>query len=242
MIVLLLALNMTLQDPTPMHYHIEAKTVSKVDVSAMGQGVVTQTVSTTAQITVTMHDTAGGRLADIVVDTATFDAPNASSSGVPPEMIANPTGTTFHIYVVDGKVKGSAVPSTKTLGSAQIAAAMGLMFPGAKPTAKAGESWVDSVTADSSQGTSGQSVVHWSSAAGSDGELALNGASSGSATVNAAGAPMQMTATGKEEISTVPGGPSHRGNVQLNAHGTMTMSGASIPIDVTTTTTLARIP
>jgi hypothetical protein len=189
-----------------------------------------------------MHDTAGGRLADIVVDSATFDAPDAASGGVPPEMIANPKGTTFHLYVVDGKVKGSAVPSTKTMGSAQIAAAMGLMFPGAKAGTKAGESWIDSVTADSSQGTQGKSVVHWSAAGGSDGELALNGASSGSATLNAAGAPMQMTATGKEAITTVPGGPSHRGNVELNAHGTMTMSGASIPIDVTTTTTLARLP
>ena len=77
MLSLLLALHL-LPGPVPTpdttRYLIVTKVSSLVDLSAVGQAVTTITMTTSAYVTVALSDTAGGRLAHVVVDSSTFDA------------------------------------------------------------------------------------------------------------------------------------------------------------------------
>ena len=73
----------------PLRYKIVTRTNTDIDLTAAGQGSQTIALVSTTFVTVNLSDTAGGQLANIVVDSSAFDG-GAIAAQLPPAMLAIP--------------------------------------------------------------------------------------------------------------------------------------------------------
>jgi len=125
---------------TTTRYRIESKTEQVVDLSGMGQGNQTNAFTQIALISVTLSDTAGGKVMHVAVDSISSDAPVVDPSMDP----AKAKGAWLHGFIDPwGRTKIVASSSDSNLVVAQLKNSMARFLPVVKPGAKAGESWVD---------------------------------------------------------------------------------------------------
>ena len=247
MLTLLLSLHMP-AGPVPAHaplrYKIVTRSNTDIDLSAAGQGSQTVTLISTTFVSVTLTDTAGGRLANIVVDSSTFDG-GAVAANLPPEMSADPKGATFHLYVVDGKSKSPLLPTPMSIQAAQAAGGIELLFAGLRLT-KPGDTWTDTTRADTTMNGSsakGSRVAIWTARnADQGGALQFDATWTGTTSAGFGQAQMEMQVTGASHVTAVAGELAQKANSTGTGGATLNMAGMSLPMKVTTETTTTQIP
>lgn len=227
----------------PLRYKIVTRTNTDIDLSAAGQGSQTIALVSTTFVTVNLSDTTGGRIANIIVDSSAFDG-GAIAAQLPAEMLADPKGATFHLFVVNGKSKSSILPTPMSVQAAQAAGGIELLLTGLRRL-KAGDTWTDTTTSDTiTAGASakGSRVSTWTARPDHGSALQLDATWTGTTSAGFGQAQMEMKVTGASHVTAVPGELAQKANTTGTGSATMNMAGMSLPMKVTTDVTTTQIP
>ena len=152
----LLVLPRAASAPSTTKYYFELKSEQVVDLSVFGQPNQVTTLDLKAWMTMTLTDSAGGRVVHVIVDSL-----NAVSTS--PQITAatgdSAKGGMIHGFVDPaGRVKNL---KSRPAGNTLLVAAQGIVngiFPRMKPGAKAGDRWMDTTDIVNSEGGSNTTV------------------------------------------------------------------------------------
>jgi hypothetical protein len=248
MLTLLLSLHV-IAGPTPvparapMHYKIMAKTNTEIDLTAMGQPSQNIVMTVSGFVSVTMTDTAGGQLANVTVDSSTFDA-GMYTAQMPPGMTASSQGTVFHVYLVNGKPNAPIAATPVSVQAAQLVPGIELMLAGMRPTRLA-ESWVDTTKSDTTMAQGGASstrITTWTAKAGTGGRIQTDGTWTAKTTATIGGGQMEMQMTGAAHVTAMPGALSENGSSSGSGQANMNIGSNVIPMKVSFEVTTSATP
>lgn len=248
MLTLLLSLH-ALAGPTPvaprapLHYKIVAKTTSEIDLSAMGQPSTSIVMTVSGFVSVSMTDTVGGKLADIVVDSSAFDA-GQFTAAMPATMTASSQGTLFHVYLVNGKPSAPITSKSVSVQAAQLVPGIEILLAGMRPSRMA-ESWVDTTKSDTTMAEGGAAstrITTWTAKAGTGGRIEIDGTWTGTTTASVGGGQMEMQITGTTHLTSMPGALTETGTSSGSGQASMNIGGSAIPMKVTTEVTTSATP
>jgi hypothetical protein len=157
--------------PTVTKYRIETRVEQTVDLTALGQGEQKSVITQMAVITVTLTDSARGKVMHVVVDSLAVDSP----VGAPAAELAAAKGAWFHGFL-DGTGRTAAVVSSNDSSDVlgQLRATLRTFHPRLKPGFKQGDTWSDTTDVESktsSQATKGRVVTNYTA----DGEEVVGG-------------------------------------------------------------------
>jgi hypothetical protein len=227
----------------PLRYKIVTRTNTDIDLTAAGQGSQTIALVSTTFVTVNLSDTTGGRLANIVVDSSAFDG-GAIAAQLPAEMLADPKGATFHLFVVNGKAKSSISPTPMSVQAVQAAGGIELLLTGLRRL-KAGDTWTDTTMSDTATAgvsAKGSRVAIWTAKPDQGSALQLDATWTGTTSAGFGQAQMEMKVTGASHVTAVPGELAQKANSTGSGSATMNMAGMNLPMKVTTEITTTQIP
>ncbi|MES2304694.1 MAG: hypothetical protein V4558_04275 [Gemmatimonadota bacterium] len=232
----------------PIKYKFTSKNVTSADLSAMGQGKQDIAMSVTAFFAVTMTDTTGGQIAHVLIDSLQLDAGQMGAM-LPDSMLQTKAGTFFHLYIVDGRIKGGMTPSQMSMGAAQAIPGVQMLFSGIKADRAVGSSWVDTLVVDSTASVAGtdmhianKTLTTWTVTARDGDNVVLDATTTGTTTMNLMGNDVQATTSGKQHLVATRQGPPREGTSETKAEMAMAMGGTSIPMTTTVSATLTRLP
>ncbi len=233
--------------PGPVHYRVDLSASQDVDASALGGGENTTKFDVTGYVSVTMTDTTGGQLAQMVIDSVTLPA-----GAVLPQGIGSPDsakGISFHAYVVQGKVSTVPPPSGPNSLAAIFGGTIGVLFPGVRANARIGDTWTDTTTAKTSDNRTSVTITKWSVTAVNGDEMTVQGAATGTTegTVSSSQGDMSLKGTidGTRNVTTTAAGPASHAEATANTQATVTpvtMPTAVISVKGSTTITVTKIP
>lgn len=233
----------------PMRYKIDLKTTQEVDLSAMGGPKQESDLTASAWVTVTMSDTAGGKVAHIVVDSLVATPTGMMAQQMSEAAITEAKGAFFHLYVVNGKVSGTPKPSIENAALGMVQQSLSLLFPGHKMGAKIGDSWSDTTKTDASTdaGTqTGTTVTEWKVLSMEGDGYVMQGESTGSMTATQGGGELNIATkmTGTQKVTTSASGPSKLGENTMKIDATVITSQVPDPIPVSGSTmvTITALP
>ena len=136
----------------PARYKVESKTTLDQDLTTLGRGKVTGSMTTIAYITVTTVDSADGQVARVAVDSMTLEPTGAMAKQITPVAAAaaadSARGLWVHAYNVRGTLRGVPQPSAQNPALSSIMQAVGVMFPGIRSGIKVGDKWADTTKID----------------------------------------------------------------------------------------------
>ncbi len=135
----------------PRKYRVDMKTAQVVNLSAMGQGEQRAEFTSTAFVTVTLADTAGGQSIHLVLDSMLTD----STSPIPQEAVKAAAGSEWHGLVgKSGRITEFKAVGTRGVGE-QFAGIFRQFLPPVPAGRKAGDQWSDTteVTDDLGSGS-----------------------------------------------------------------------------------------
>ncbi|MGH7584392.1 MAG: hypothetical protein ACREL5_14320 [Gemmatimonadales bacterium] len=247
MLPLLLAIH-AMSGPAPRpaaasRYKIVSTTVTDIDATSLGQAAVTYTMTLSAYVSITVSDTSGGQLAQVVVDSSTYDAGDLTAM-LPDAMREDAKGSVFHIYVVNGTAASSLVPTPMNLQAMQLVSGIEMLVKGMRQ-AKAGDSWVDTVRTDTTVAESaatGLRVYTWTAKPGAGNAMEFDANWTGSTKVGAAAVQMDMQLAGTSQLTTVPGMLASSATTTGSGHANMSMAGNTLPIKFKTDVTVNAVP
>lgn len=231
----------------PMRFKIDVKTVQEIDLTAMGQGKMPSDVSASAWITVTMSDTTGGQLALVVIDSMTLTPTGMAAQNLPPDAAAGAKGAQFHLYIVDGKIKGPMKPSIEgNMAVGMVQQGISMLFPGAKSGLKAGDTWTDTNKVDTSTEGSTQNgsiVTLWKVASLEGDAYNLEGVVSGTMNAEQGGGQVNISSkqTGTTTVTTSVKGPASKALVSSKMDATIITPQVPDPISMIGTTMVSII-
>lgn len=223
----------------PVHYRLVNK--STVDLGMGGMPPIALTMS--AFVSITMTDSAAGKVASIVIDSSTFDA-GEMGAAVAGAMGDSPNGVTLHAYIINGKVQHQLTPSTMNLQAMQLAPAIQLILAGTR-AAHAGETWTDSTVADtavSAVSTKASLVTQWKATAGSAGAMQFDGIVTGTTTVGGGQMQMDMQTTGTSQITARAGQLPAIATSSSSGSGNMNMAGQAMTMKLSTEVSATLLP
>jgi len=138
----LLAATTVVSAPVTVHYRIEQKIESKVDLSGFGQGEQVENRDVVWHITVTYSDSAGGRVVHTVLDSVRVEG---GMIPVPQASLDSAKGTTYHGFL-DGASRLKSLTASKSSSMAiQFDGTLRMLHPSIKPGASAGATWADTL-------------------------------------------------------------------------------------------------
>jgi hypothetical protein len=240
---------MTGPDKAAQRYRVDVEITQELDLTAAGQGVQVASVTGTAFLNLSMSDTAGGKLAHVVIDSLTVSATGQLAMAFTQTLADELRGAWLHGYVVDGKLNGPAKPSVEGNAAMGIAlAGMNALFPGvtSKATA-AGASWADtthsSITNESGTQNTDQ-VVTWTVRAKNGATMTLTSSGMGTANADMEGQQITGTVTSSGDVTSQAGGPSTSAIITLLQElSVLTPSLPDpIPVKVSSTAKLVELP
>jgi hypothetical protein len=152
--------------PSTTKYRIDQSVAQEIDATAAGAAKQSLSFTTSSFITVTLVDSAGGKVMRVVVDSMRGD----STTPIPAAVLDSARGAQFHGFVErSGKPSGleplSASPAVK-----QVQGLLSDFFPWIRTGLKEGDSWTDTTARVSAQGADSVTVRRVSAykAAGSE--------------------------------------------------------------------------
>jgi len=239
--------------PTPtLRYRVEARTTLDQDLTSLGKGKVTGSLTTTAIISVTLTDSADGQVARITVDSMKLEPTGAMAAQLTPAAAAiaadSARGAWLHAYSVRGTLRGVPQPSIQNPALAPIMQAISVMFPGIRSGIKVGDSWADTTRIDGDvQGGHqlGNIIASWSVAGVVDGGLVLGGTSVTKVTTSGQnGQSLTVTGTSREQLSMAVRGPSRSASIEsVRDVSTVQQPGAApIPSRTVASLKLTQLP
>ncbi|HEY8062619.1 MAG TPA: hypothetical protein VID74_07470 [Gemmatimonadales bacterium] len=227
----------------PARYKIVTRTNTDIDLSAAGQGSQTIALVSTTFVTVTLVDTTGGQLVNIVVDSSAFDG-GAIAAQLPAEMLADPKGASFHLLVVNGRSRSSILPTPMSVQAVQAAGGIELLLTSLRRL-KAGDTWTDTTMSDTSTAAGsakGSRVATWTAKPDQGNTLQLDATWTGTTSAGFGQAQIEMKVAGTSHVTAVPGGLAQKANSTGTGSATMNMAGMNLPMKVTTDVTTTQLP
>ncbi len=196
----------------PHRYRVEFSIGSVIDLTAAGQGESESDITGTALVTLTLSDTAGGRIAHLVIDSLAVSATGQAAMGISQAAADALIGEWVHGYVVDGKLEGATTQSQE--GNQLLSIVGGTLqglFAGIDSRAASATSWSDTSAVESQVDETTrntQTITDWS-VTGRDGDAyMLSGASDGTVSMDSPEQQISGTIRNSITITSVIGGPS----------------------------------
>ncbi|HEY7611954.1 MAG TPA: hypothetical protein VH764_03085 [Gemmatimonadales bacterium] len=125
--------------PVTAKYRVDQRLTQEVDATAAGQGKQTLRFSTSAFVTVTLADSAGGRTMKVVIDSVKGD----SATPIPPAVLDSARGGEFRAFVSKAGKPSALTPTGTSPAATQVQGLLVDFFPWVRAGFKVGEAWVD---------------------------------------------------------------------------------------------------
>jgi hypothetical protein len=125
--------------PVTTKYRVDQNLTQEVDGSAEGQGKQTLRFSTSAFVTVTLNDSAGGRTMRVIVDSVKGD----SATPIPQAVLDSARGGEFRAFLSRAGKPSPLTPTGTSPAAAQIQGLLADFFPWVRPRLKVGDAWSD---------------------------------------------------------------------------------------------------
>jgi hypothetical protein len=125
--------------PITAKYRVDQSLTQEVDASAEGQGKQTLRFSTSAFVTVTLNDSAGGRTMKVVIDSVKGD----SAAPIPPAVMDSARGGEFRAFVSKAGKPSPLTPTGTSPAAAQVQGLLVDFYPWVRPGLKVGDTWTD---------------------------------------------------------------------------------------------------
>jgi hypothetical protein len=148
-----LAFTAVLLGPSTTKYRIDQTLSQEMDATAAGGAKQTISFSTTSFVTVTLADSAGGKVMRVVVDSIRGD----SATPIPPAVLDSARGSEFHGFVQRSGKPGGLEPVSGASAAAQIQGLLSDFYPWTRAGLKVGDRWSD--TTAKTNGTGSDSVT-----------------------------------------------------------------------------------
>jgi hypothetical protein len=139
--------------PPATKYRIDQSLSQEIDATAAGGAKQKISFSTSSFVTVTLVDSAGGKVIRVVVDSLRGD----SATPIPPAVMDSAKGAVFHGFLEKSGKPTGLEPVTGAPAAAQIQGLLSDFFPWTKAGLKVGDSWAD--TTAKTNGTGADSVT-----------------------------------------------------------------------------------
>lgn len=235
-------------DGAPQRFKIEVKQAQTIDLSAMGQGAQENTIAGIGFVSITMSDTAGGKIAHVVLDSMTIEATGAAAGQFPTFLADSAKGAIWHLYIVNGKIQGEPKPTKESPATAMMQQGIGSLFNPIKGT-KAGDTWADTSNVNNTTeggSTTGTTVTVWTVDGLAGGVFTLSAKAQGTMSGEQQGGQMLMTGTtaSNAKVVSTAGGPAASVGIESTQTMSITvpMADAPIPINGKTTVTVTPLP
>lgn len=227
----------------PLHYRVEAKTTLDQDLTSLGRGKQTGSLTTTAMITVTMIDSADGQVVRATVDSMKLVTTGAMAAQLPAAQAAaaadSARGAWIHGYNVRGTLRGVPQPSIQNPALAPIMQAVSVLFPGLRSGIKMGDHWSDTTRIDNDvQGGHqlGNIIATWTVTGVENGGLVLDGTSVTKVTTNGqSGQTLSVDGGSREHLVMAPRGPSRSASIESMSDVSSVQQAGGKPIPQRTT-------
>lgn len=253
MLVMVLALAVA-QSPVipmaPLRYRIEAKTASEQDLTSVGKGKLSGSLTTTALVSVTLTDSADGQIVRVTVDSMKLEPTGAMTQSLPLSAAGavgdSTRGAFVRAYAVRGAVRGSPQASSPSPALASIMQAMNVLFPGLRSGIKVGDSWADTtmVNNDVANGhQSGRIIATWKVTGMENGAFVLDGTAATTMTTTAQnGQTLRVNGSSQEHMVMTGRGPARSASIESSNDVTMTSPQNATPIPAKSVGSLKLIP
>jgi len=148
-----------------MKYRIDSQTETVIDLSVFGQPSQEFQIGSTSWVSLTLSDTAGGRIVHLVVDSLRYQG-NAPQLG--PATADSARGGVLHgVLGLDGRLGNLTATPADNLFLAELQGTIHGFFPKLKTGAKPGEVWSDTVVVNMAAGgttTETRSLIDYTAA------------------------------------------------------------------------------
>ena len=125
--------------PTTTKYRIDQTMSQEIDATAAGATKQTISFTTSSFVTVTLADSAGGKLMRVIVDSLRGD----SATPIPSAVLDSARGAEFRGFLEKSGKPLDLKPVTGTAAAAQIQGLLSEFFPWIRTGVKVGDSWMD---------------------------------------------------------------------------------------------------
>jgi hypothetical protein len=255
MLAIVMALATTqgpVKPPAPLRYRLEASTVSDQDLTSIGQGKKTGSLTTIAIISVTLTDSAEGQIARVTVDSMTLAPSGEMTRSLPLNAAGSAAdsvrGAYVRAYTVHGMMHGAPQGSNPSAALNPILQAMGDLFPGLRTEIKAGDSWADTtvINNDAANGAghqAGRIISTWKVASAANGGFVLEGTAITMMTTTAQnGLVLHISGTSHQHLVMPSRGPTRSAVVESTNEVSQTSREHPTPIPARTVGSLRLIP
>lgn len=250
-----LALAAAVQPPAAKtsRYRIETAASTVADLSGMGQGEQRTEFAVTALVSITLTDSAGGKVLHAVLDSSSITPP---LPGAPPGALEGDKGATYHAWInPSGRTENFKVmgDSTAPKGGVVVMQVLRDFFPNVKPGFKSGDTWRDSTETKETEGGTSSSTIRiteysvgapapWAGASGH--KVDAKSQFTVSIASETPGGPQNVegAGTGSAAWYVTPAGVFLGGTSSTNAELTAMTAFGDIPVKQTSTTTITALP
>jgi len=140
--------------PSTTKYRIDQSLTQEIDATAAGGAKQRVAFSTSSFVTVSLADSAGGKVIRVVVDSIRGD----SASPIPSAVLDSARGAEFWGFVEKSGKPAALEPVGKAGPGAQIQGLLSDFFPWTRPGLKIGESWADTTAKTNGSGSDSVTV------------------------------------------------------------------------------------
>jgi hypothetical protein len=140
--------------PTTTKYRIDQSLFQEIDASAAGGAKQVISFTTSSFITVTLADSAGGKVMRVVIDSLKAD----SAAPIPAAVLDSARGAEFHGFVERSGRPSGLEPVRGTSAVAQVQGLLSDFFPWSKAGINVGQSWTDTMARVNSVGVDSVTV------------------------------------------------------------------------------------
>ncbi len=137
--------------PSITRYRLDLSSKSTVDLTPVGGAEQHSSLDIAGFLTITLTDSAGGRIMRAVLDSIVPD----SAGTIPREAFDSARGSSWHALVAKNGRISELTPIDTTIATSQFAGIIAAFFPRVKPGARVGDTWTDTLdfTNSSDNGT-----------------------------------------------------------------------------------------
>jgi hypothetical protein len=140
--------------PTTMKYRIDQSLWQELDATGAGGAKQKIAFTTTSFVTVTLTDSAGGRVMQVVVDSLRGD----TAAPIPPAVLDSARGSQFHGFVQKSGKPTALEPISGVPAATQIQGLLSDFYPWTKSGLKVGDSWSDTTARTNGSGADSVTV------------------------------------------------------------------------------------
>jgi hypothetical protein len=128
--------------PSTTRYRIDQSLLQEIDATAAGGARQVISFTTSSFITVTLADSAGGKVMRVVIDSLKGD----SATPIPAAVLDSARGAEFRGFVERSGKPSALEPVNGTSASAQVQGLLSDFYPWSKAGIKVGQSWTDTTS------------------------------------------------------------------------------------------------